>query len=66
MQSAKLPIGIQSFEKLRTGGYVYIDKTPFIARMASQGGAFFLSRLVHRLLRLHPPGQLSQQHYFAL
>ncbi len=44
MQAIKLPIGIQSFEKLRNGEYVYIDKTPFIARMASQGGAFFLSR----------------------
>ncbi|MFZ4617181.1 MAG: ATP-binding protein [Rectinemataceae bacterium] len=44
MQSEKLPIGIQSFEKLRTGEFIYIDKTSFIARMASQGGAFFLSR----------------------
>nr|VFJ59434.1 MAG: Predicted AAA-ATPase [Candidatus Kentron sp. FM]VFJ60180.1 MAG: Predicted AAA-ATPase [Candidatus Kentron sp. FM]VFK12421.1 MAG: Predicted AAA-ATPase [Candidatus Kentron sp. FM] len=23
----KLPIGIQGFEKLRQGGYVYVDKT---------------------------------------
>ena len=23
----KYPIGIQSFEKLRDGGYVYVDKT---------------------------------------
>ena len=23
----KLPIGIQDFEKLRTGGYLYVDKT---------------------------------------
>jgi hypothetical protein len=23
----KLPIGIQDFEKIRTGGYLYIDKT---------------------------------------
>lgn len=23
----KLPIGIRNFEKLRTGGYLYVDKT---------------------------------------
>jgi hypothetical protein len=44
MQNQKLPIGIQSFEKMRTEGYIYIDKTPWIARMANQGGACFLSR----------------------
>jgi hypothetical protein len=44
MQTTKLPIGIQSFEKLRTGGFIYIDKTLFIARMASQAGTYFLSR----------------------
>jgi hypothetical protein len=44
MQSRKLPVGIQSFEKIRTEGYIYIDKTPWIARIANQGGACFLSR----------------------
>jgi hypothetical protein len=44
MDSIKLPIGIQSFSKLRMEGFIYIDKTPFIAQMAKQGGAFFLSR----------------------
>ena len=29
----KLPVGIQSFEKLRRNGYIYIDKTPFIWRL---------------------------------
>lgn len=24
------PIGIQSFEKIRTGGFVYVDKTELI------------------------------------
>ena len=24
------PIGIQSFEKIRTGGFVYVDKTALI------------------------------------
>ena len=26
----KYPIGIQSFEKIRLGGYVYVDKTELI------------------------------------
>ena len=26
----KYPVGIQSFEKIRKGGYVYVDKTEFI------------------------------------
>jgi hypothetical protein len=44
MLPVKLPIGIQSFLKLRSEGYIYIDKTPFIAQMTRQGGACFLSR----------------------
>ncbi|EHQ53794.1 hypothetical protein ECTPHS_14096, partial [Ectothiorhodospira sp. PHS-1] len=39
-----LPIGIQSFEKLRKGHYYYIDKTPLIESMAKIGGYYFLSR----------------------
>lgn len=40
----KFPIGIQSFEKVRTNGYVYIDKTEYIYRMVHEGSAYFLSR----------------------
>ena len=41
----KLPIGIQSFEKIRSGDYYYVDKTPFVARLAEEGGGwYFLSR----------------------
>jgi hypothetical protein len=40
----KYPIGIQSFEDIRTGGYVYVDKTAFIYRMAAEGKPYFLSR----------------------
>ena len=29
----KLPIGIQSFEFLRTEGYLYVDKTALIQRV---------------------------------
>ena len=40
----KLPIGIQSFEKIRTGGFTYIDKTELIYQLASTKSPYFLSR----------------------
>ena len=40
----KLPIGIQTFEKLRGEDYLYIDKTPQILRLIQSGEYFFLSR----------------------
>ena len=40
----KLPIGISSFEFMRTQGYLYVDKTPWIYRMVTQGIYYFLSR----------------------
>ncbi len=40
----KLPIGIQDFEKLRKGNFVYIDKTAFIYDLAQRGTSIFLSR----------------------
>ena len=40
----KLPIGIQSFEKLRKGGYLYVDKTAYVYRLAHEGKPYFLSR----------------------
>ncbi|WP_143890166.1 ATP-binding protein [Tepidimonas alkaliphilus] len=44
MARRKLPIGIQTFAKIRLEGHYYVDKTPLIARLADQGGAYFLSR----------------------
>ena len=38
------PIGIQEFESLRKGGFVYIDKTALIYRLANTGKYYFLSR----------------------
>ena len=38
------PIGIQNFEKLREGGYVYVDKTSLIHKLANSGTYYFLSR----------------------
>lgn len=38
---AKLPIGVQSFEKIRQDGYLYIDKTMYITRLL-EGRQLFL------------------------
>ena len=44
-QQKKLPIGIQSFEKLINEGAVYVDKTKYIYELLKLGfGAYFLSR----------------------
>jgi len=40
----KYPIGLQSFRKIREGGYVYIDKTEIIHRLIKTGQYYFLSR----------------------
>jgi hypothetical protein len=40
----KLPIGIQSFEKIRTEGYYYVDKTYFVKKLVEEGSYYFLSR----------------------
>ena len=38
----KLPIGIQTFEDIRTGNYLYVDKTAFIWKIANTGKPYFL------------------------
>ena len=40
----KLPIGIQTFEKIRTQGYLYVDKTALVWQIANTGKPYFLSR----------------------
>lgn len=37
----KYPIGEQSFESLRRGDYLYVDKTHFIEEMVIQGGKYY-------------------------
>ena len=44
MMGKKLPIGIQAFEKLRTDGFLYVDKTAYIYRLAKENVPYFLSR----------------------
>ena len=42
--SRKLPIGIQGFEKLRTDGFLYVDKTEYIYQLVHNNVPYFLSR----------------------
>lgn len=44
MDEMLYPIGIQSFPEIREGGYVYVDKTALVYRLASRGKHYFLSR----------------------
>ena len=37
----KYPIGIQDFGEIRRGGYVYVDKTPQMWKMISEGKYYF-------------------------
>ena len=40
----KYPIGIQDFEKIITGGYVYVDKTALVYDLVHNGQVYFLCR----------------------
>jgi hypothetical protein len=40
----KLPIGIQTFEKIIQEDYLYVDKTAYVHSLVKKGGQFFLSR----------------------
>ncbi len=44
MALQNLPIGIQNFESLRADGYLYVDKTEIVHRLATTGRYYFLSR----------------------
>lgn len=40
----RYPVGIQNFEKLRKGNFLYVDKTKLIHRLVDEGQYYFLSR----------------------
>ena len=40
----KYPVGIQSFESIRSEGYIYVDKTALVYKMITEGKPYFLSR----------------------
>ena len=41
---AQLPLGLQTFAKVREGGFVYVDKTPQALDLANTAGIYFLAR----------------------
>ena len=41
---AQLPLGIQTFAKVREGSFVYVDKTPQALDLANTAGIYFLAR----------------------
>ena len=41
MAAKRYPIGIQTFERLRSEGYLYIDKTALVHRLAHENGSYF-------------------------
>ena len=43
-QIAQLPLGLQTFAKVREGGFVYVDKTPQALDLANTAGIYFLAR----------------------
>ena len=40
----KLPLGVQSFKDLREKGFLYVDKTAYLFRLANSSKVYFLSR----------------------
>ena len=44
MTERKLPIGIQTFERLREEDYLYVDKTDLIYELVKLGVPYFLAR----------------------
>lgn len=44
MKNMKYPIGIQDFEKIIEGGYVYLDKTNLVYDLVHKGNIYFLCR----------------------
>jgi hypothetical protein len=44
MTLRKLPIGIQDFPSLLEDGYLYVDKTAYVHKLATEGKVYFLSR----------------------
>ena len=45
MEERKLPVGIQSFEKIIENNNLYVDKTEYIYHLVHTNVHYFLSRL---------------------
>lgn len=57
----QLPIGIEDFKEMRTGGYYYVDKTKLIERLALQKGKV---NLITRPRRFGKTLNMSMLRYF--
>ena len=44
MSKRRLPIGIQTFRKIREEDCCYVDRTPYIRRLVDESTHYFLSR----------------------
>ena len=57
----KLPIGIQSFDKIRSADFYYVDKTRYVHELTQKGQYYFLSRprRFGKSLNRHSPGKKS-------
>ncbi len=44
MEKPKYPVGIQTFNKIREGNYLYVDKTEYLYNLVTRGQFYFLSR----------------------
>ena len=44
MERRVLPVGMQDFENIRKGDYLYVDKTEYIWNLVNSSKSFFLSR----------------------
>ena len=41
-QQIDYPVGIENFEKIRTEGFLYIDKTEYLHKMVRRPGYYLL------------------------
>lgn len=44
MDTRHFPVGIETFEKIISNDYVYVDKTEYVNKLVTKGGFYFLSR----------------------
>ncbi len=44
MSERILPVGVQSFDKIRTDGLLYVDKTEYVWKLVNNLKSCFLSR----------------------
>ena len=61
MKQRIYPIGIQSFEKLRRDGYIYVDKTALIYKLVTTGSYQEGLRACTSFIKDHQYAQLDER-----